>query len=273
MNSFLIVLVLYKQKLYETASYQSLMAARPVSGVIKLLVYDNSPEPQSIVLTGDDWFLEYVHDPANPGVGKAYNVAGAMARNEGYRWLLLMDQDSILPPHLFDAYSASMKSFPHALVFGPRFFDQRGLLSPFRRGRTSGKRLDKIDPGLYSLNDLALINSGMLINVTAFHLANGYDERLPLDFSDIHFLRRLSMISTDLVVVDLAGKQMHSDQHRTGYQEALQRFSYYLKAARVMGDLESAQFSYRLRTLGRAIKLTMRYRSLRFLHSALTTPV
>lgn len=246
------------------------MAAWPVNGAIKLLVYDNSPESQSIVHPGDDRALQYIHDPSNPGVGKAYNVAGAMAREGGHRWLLLLDQDSAFPPHLFDAYAAAIEAFPHALVFGPMLFDHRGLLSPFRKGKTSGRRLDQITPGLYSLNELAIINSGMLINVVAFQQANGYDERLPLDFSDIHFLGRLSRISADLVVVDFAVQHKHSDKLQTGYQEALQRFGYYLRAARVMGSLEHAGFSYRLRTLARAFKLTMRYRSLRFLHTALT---
>ncbi len=273
MNGCLIVLVLYKQKLHETASYQSLMAAWPVGGAFKLLVYDNSPESQSVVYSGDNRLFQYIHDPSNPGVGKAYNVAGTVAREEGYDWLLLMDQDSSFPPRLFDAYTVSIRAFPNVHVFGPSLFDHRGLLSPFRKGRTSGKRLGQITPGLYSLNELAIINSGMLIKVSTFHQAKGYDERLPLDFSDIHFLSRVSGISPDFVVVDLVGRQAHSDQPLAGYEEALRRFGYYLRAARVMGGLEHARFSYLLRSLGRALKLTVRYRSLRFLQSALTTSV
>ncbi len=270
MNSCLIVLVLYKQKLQETASYQSLMAAWPSSTCMKLLVYDNSPAAQFIDQTLDRPLFQYIHDPSNPGVGKAYNVAANMAREEGYRWLMLMDQDSTFPVNIFDEYAASIQAFPHVLIFGPRLFDDRGLLSPFGRGKTSGRRLGKISPGLHSLSDVAIINSGLLIDVGAFHQSRGYDERLPLDFSDINFISRFSKISTDLVVVDIAGRQVHSDQPDTGYQDALLRFGHYLQAARVMANLEHASFSYRLRSLARALKLSWRYRSFRFLHTALT---
>lgn len=270
MNGCLIVLVLYKQKLQETASYKSLMAAWPSSSSMKLLVYDNSPEAQFIDAPLDHPLLQYIHDPSNPGVGKAYNVAANIAQEEGYRWLMLMDQDSTFPANIFDAYTGSIQAFPQVLIFGPCLFDHRGLLSPFGRGKTSGRRLGKVSPGLHSLADIAIINSGLLIDVRAFHQSRGYDERLSLDFSDINFLSRFSKISTDLVVVNIAGQQVHSDQRQAGYQDALHRFGHYLQAARVMANLEHASFSYRLRTLARAFKLSWRYRSLRFLHTALT---
>ncbi|HQQ97464.1 MAG TPA: hypothetical protein PLX35_09375 [Cyclobacteriaceae bacterium] len=273
MNSCLIVLVLYKQELRETASYQSLMAAWPSSGGMKLLIYDNSPEAQFLNQPPEHLLIQYIHDPSNPGVGKAYNVAASMAQEEGYRWLMLMDQDSTFPANIFHAYAASIQAFPQVLIFGPCLFDHRGLLSPFGRGKTSGRRLGKISPGLHSLTDVAIINSGLLIDVRAYHQSRGYDERLSLDFSDINFLSRFSKISTDLVVVDIAGQQVHSDQPHVGYQDALRRFRQYRQAARVMAELEHASFAYRLRTLARAFKLSWRYRSFRFLHTALTASI
>jgi GT2 family glycosyltransferase len=272
MNKCLVVLVLYKQKLIESTSFQSLMQAWPAAADLKLVVYDNSPEGQPMAGLPETISLEYIHDPSNPGVGKAYNCAGRIAREEGYRWMMLLDQDSQLPANLFRRYDEAIKAFPQAMVFAPKMFDQRGLLSPFRNGRTSGRRLSDITPGLHPLGDVAIINSGMLIPVSAFHQAGGYDERLRLDFSDIHFLGQLSRLTSDLVVVDASGQQNHSD-NTTLFGEALLRFNHYITAARIMGQVERATFAYRLQTMGRALKLSLRYRSLRFLHTALTASI
>jgi GT2 family glycosyltransferase len=58
-----------------------------------LLLYDNSPQPQSYAVSAR-FPVHYVHDPSNGGLASAYNFALARAESEAREWLLLFDQDT-----------------------------------------------------------------------------------------------------------------------------------------------------------------------------------
>ena len=95
--SILAVIVLYNRQLCQSQCVSSLIQILNGNPALakhfSLVLYDNSPQPQSLEAAGD-LPIHYVHDPSNGGLAPAYNFALARAESEGREWLLLFDQDT-----------------------------------------------------------------------------------------------------------------------------------------------------------------------------------
>jgi GT2 family glycosyltransferase len=109
-----VCLVLYGCGLRNTRSFAVLRrAAEKRGGAVRLFVQDNSP-----LAALDAGFIEgfggfsFVHDPANPGVSRAYNRALDYAEKSGSEWLLLLDQDTELPEDYFDVLEDWLRKHP-----------------------------------------------------------------------------------------------------------------------------------------------------------------
>ncbi len=93
-NAILAVLVLYKSRLEDSATFVSLSSSLKNSNAkMDIVVYDNSPTPMVTESEhiSDNWRIHYLHDETNPGVSKAYNEGFRIARKLQKRWLLLLD--------------------------------------------------------------------------------------------------------------------------------------------------------------------------------------
>ncbi len=269
LDQVLTVLVLYKMKLEESPAFQSLGRAlerKDESG--QLFVYDNSPMTQSFSSNGP-WQVHYHHDPTNPGVSRGYNQACIFANKCGKKWLLFADQDTDFPERIFEMYSQAKDRFVDCQVFVPLLIDREGLLSPFKRSTTSGKRMHSILPGLHSLNDIQAVNSGLMVSTVLFETAGGYDERLKLDFSDFNFFKKLRSQTSKMVVIDAECRHDFSSSTEGNVNSAMTRFKFYLEGSRVMAERDGG-FVFTFRAFLRAVKLSFRYRSVRFIGSFLS---
>jgi GT2 family glycosyltransferase len=98
-SSILSVIVLYNCELAQSLSFSSLLqilnADPELAKHLSLVLYDNSPQPQSHA-TSAGFPICYIHDPSNGGLAAAYNFALARAESEEREWLLLLDQDTTL---------------------------------------------------------------------------------------------------------------------------------------------------------------------------------
>ena len=87
-SSILSVIVLYNCELTQSQSFASLfdiLNANPeLAKYFSLLLYDNSPQPQSHMVAAD-FPIHYIHDPSNGGLASAYNFALARAESEAAR--------------------------------------------------------------------------------------------------------------------------------------------------------------------------------------------
>ena len=89
------VIVLYRTTAEASESYRSLLKARERLDDerldLKILLHDNSPEPASPGVLPP--FVLYAAPGENKGLAGAYNRALSFALEEGYDWLLTLDQD------------------------------------------------------------------------------------------------------------------------------------------------------------------------------------
>lgn len=269
-NSLWIVLVIYKMRISESSAYRSLTAALLHSKKsTSLFIYDNSPVRQES-LTDQCWNAQYRHDPSNPGVSKAYNEGFKKAKELNKKWLLLVDQDTVFPENCFDSYYKCICEFETQVVV-PVLKDKIGIASPFKFYFGGGQRVFNLDSNKeMSLRDFCFHNSGLLISVDQFEKAGMYDEQLPLDFSDLSFVYRLRRSNTSFAITDFLCAHKLATSDSSPQEERLKRFiSYVSSSKRFKSKYAPSDWMLSLRVFLRSIKLSLRYRSFKFIMSFL----
>jgi rhamnosyltransferase len=259
-EELLVVLVLYKTRWPECDAYLSLSKSLKEKRCC-LFVYDNSPERQAC--TSESFDITYRHDPNNSGVSKGYNEGFQMANSLNKRWMLLADQDTQFPENFFQVLDKYVHELSSHRILVPIVRSGKQIISPFKLAFGRGFTLSKIKPGISSLSKLNFINSGLLISTDLFELAGGYDERFPLDFSDISFSERLRTYQSKLVVTDI-NCQHHLSSEQKSKEDAVVRFRYYLKASKLFGVEQGQEITFTFARTLRMLRLTLQYGSLDF---------
>lgn len=187
------VIVLYKTELANCESFISLSNDK-TSGQrnISLLVYDNSPDRQDMEKSMGFWNIDYIHDKENSGLSKAYNIGAKKAQSIGKKLIFLLDQDTIFPENSLNTYLKSINDHSDINLFAPILRVKNGkIMSPCKYIKKWGKFIDKLDPGIYRLNNYVPVNSGLCIDLEAFQAVGGYNESVKLDGADFQFIERL----------------------------------------------------------------------------------
>lgn len=170
-----------------------------VPQVGRVIVFDNATggagEPQFAVFLAEaeSAGVVVVRSPTNVGLGAAMNRAADHARAEGFAYLLLLDQDSLLDPRMVStlrtACVALSRDRPVAAV-GPQFSDRRnGHVAPFVRNGFPLNRKLFGGPGQRVPCDF-LISSGSLLPLDVLAQVGGMDERLFIDNVDMEWCFR-----------------------------------------------------------------------------------
>ena len=161
----------------------------------RLLIIDNSPLP--IPATSLPSHTAYLSCPENLGLANAYNRALEYANDEGFSWLLTLDQDTSLPTTFLQQLTSSL-AFIHSepsvavvvptivangKVVSPNFFRYGAIASWFRASFT----------GISQAPTYAF-NSAAAIRVSAAFQAGGYDPFFWLDNSDAMMFHTLSRL-------------------------------------------------------------------------------
>ena len=189
----LCVIVLYKTSLFDSNSFIECANHAIQDHDFKLYVYDNSPVPLHSVEELRQLNIEYVADMSNSGVSRAYNMAAKYARNSGYEWLLLLDQDTTFQDNGYiKVCKRIIENFQYVL-YVPLVKKVNGnYFSPQWMKRHIPMSAITVTDRAYPLKNVSVINSGLLIKVDVFLQAGGYNENVPLDLADYQFIERLS---------------------------------------------------------------------------------
>lgn len=140
-----------------------------------ILVVDNGSSAEDISNLRN--VISYPHSVIelgeNFGIGHALNIGVEYAKNHGFKWILTMDQDTIVQKSLLEKYQNFINTTPHAAILAP-------LLSI--HGRPVSKRgPTKIE---YA------ITSGNLVRLDVFQKTGLYNEELFIDKVDFEFCLR-----------------------------------------------------------------------------------
>lgn len=179
-------IVLYK------CAFDDSRALKALSGIPlrdygwQVLVYDNSPSynaGKALDLNAD---VTYVAARENGGVGAAYAKALEIADANRLPWLMLLDQDTVIPVCYFERLNDSLAvEVPSRVALVPRVFQGSVQVSP-KKGLylTRNATIEGIYP---SKQQASFINSGAVISVDFLRHIGGFHPQLWLDGLD-HWL-------------------------------------------------------------------------------------
>lgn len=204
-STILAVIVLYNIKLEDSSTYNTLKIAIAASSStipIDMVVYDNSAASQ-IVPTNFSTKIKYIHDIENGGISKAYNFALDFAIQRGYDWLLLLDQDSVLPSDFITNCVSDIKlqQDRHSVVaIVPTVYCCNNIISPCKVG--FGGKVTPIIVNRMQVPtiEITAINSGTLVKVSYLKFIGGFNNRYWLDMLD-HWLFKTIYHNNKCVVI------------------------------------------------------------------------
>lgn len=160
-----------------------------------ILIYDNSKEPCNLQTLKPSEKLTYIHNQLNGGTVAAYNYAFDLAVNKNYRWVLLLDQDSILPFDYFNRAASKLKEeqigkiaalIPYVKhgehLISPAFLTKYGSVIPF----TSITKNDK-------QNRLTAVASGAFLLTESIKDFTPFPDGFWLDYVDHWIFMRLNI--------------------------------------------------------------------------------
>lgn len=262
-------IVTYRELFYESSTYRSLIYSLEISAIenYTIYIYDNTDtrdwQPNYDHLVNRNR-IRYYRNPANPGISAAYNFVAGAARDDGFSWIVFLDQDSDLAPEAVTCYREAIRVHPEILIKAPIVRAVDLILSPSRIVLKRCIPLKKVVPGIRSLRQLTLINSGMMVNVPFFFMVGGYDPALRLDFTDHQFIARAKRHAEMADILPFVNSQRFSHEN-DDLKKAATRYSIFLK------DLHSCKreglsdsFGYFLVDILHLLKLSLKFRSFIF---------
>lgn len=255
MKEILVVIVLYKSIIRETITYQTLISRYCD---IALYVYDNSPHSQSLSISN----AIYVHDSQNRGVSVAYNSACLYAKENGYDWILLLDQDTNFANISIEDYIYAISTHPEIKIFAPKVKTGDKYMSPIKVWNHLAVLQKSVPSGFVQLSRYSIINSGMCINVDAMMDCGGYNDAVFLDYSDHEFIRRFRNLYTTAFILD---KEIYQDFSVVSddKESTILRYQFFCKSiSRCMRTGISDNFWYFVLILKRGLSICVRLRTM-----------
>lgn len=257
----LICVVVFNQHLEKTNSYKTLL-----NGSKDVVVIDNSTEDISNnreLSQNNKW--EYIRYPNNPGLSFAYNTAAAYAKENGYDWMMLSDQDTYFKHEIIDNYKNLCNSIKDVYLFCPRVIvPNEGLLSPVKLNHYFPKISKTILRGNTIINphNYAIINSGLLINIDAYYKVGGYNNKVFLDFSDFQFIEKFGKYYDKVYVSEDKCLQSFSNQIEN-LDIKLKRFKLFCKSLKHFKcNHDINRILLHLVVIKRALALSLHYKTI-----------
>ena len=106
------------------------------------------------------------------------------------------------PKNAFSKYRNAAEESAEKIIL-PSMLSENKVISPFYFRFGKSWYGDSINFGTINLGKIVAINSGMLIPLSTFQKVNGFNEQLPLDWSDVDFCRKLAKIKTQAQYINL----------------------------------------------------------------------
>ena len=159
---------------------ENLQAALASTMASRVMIYDNHSDNIASIreLMATDNRCLLMESEKNQGIAHALNAICQKAFDEGYSWVLTLDQDSVIPEGLLEEYS--------------RYTDQEGvgIICPGIIDRNMGREYTRQTSGTEYLHQC--ITAGNLVRLKAWQKTGGYSEELFIDGVDFDFCMKMS---------------------------------------------------------------------------------
>jgi len=270
-NDLAFVVVIYNRQCSDS---ETLTSFRGQSG-LRALVVDNS-DSREIKAINVDYCQEmgYTHLDmgGNQGLSKAYNQALSLL-DDHIKYVVLFDDDTTLPSPYFDTLFQALSQKLDADILLPKVMSTGRLISPcIRRGSLFFKARSGKLSQVVSSRRVSAINSGMVICLKRIPKdSKPFDETLFLDCIDHDFMYNQNIVQHRIVeLYEVILDQRFSDRitNRMPEEKTIKcrRFEIFARDYLIFCRKNQLGFFIpRLYLAYRAVKLSVRHRSFRFL--------
>lgn len=170
-----------------------------VNQVEKIIIVDNGSEPEkkrniNLIMDIDKKKIEVIFNKENLGIATALNIGVREALNQGYNWILTMDQDSKASSNMvekmLEVYNKiDERERKEILSIFPNFVDERIQSIEENSNMDSYEYVD------------ADITSGNLLRAEVFDKVGFFDDSLFIDLVDTDFCMRLNEKNIKMIKV------------------------------------------------------------------------
>ena len=133
---------------------------------------------------------ELIENEKNAGIATALNQLMSEAQNQGYAWLLTLDDDSVCEKDMVGKLTAYMDK-PYAGIICPRAIDDKMIALV----KTENSRVTMVD---------SCITAGSLTNIEVWNAIGKFDDKMFIDFVDVEYCTRLREHGYHIYQVDSA---------------------------------------------------------------------
>ncbi len=157
----------------------------------RLYIFDNSPNivDKNIELLKRNEKVRYITQNKNVGIGVAINIAARKATDEGFNYLLTMDQDSCISTDMINKMMSVAKQYLEA-----------GIITPLHIVENDVQIIPSQE---YEVVPSAM-TSGNILNLKIFNKIGGLNEDLFIDYIDHEYCLRLQQNGFSIIRVNTA---------------------------------------------------------------------
>lgn len=195
----------------------------------RIVVFDNGGTCGDL-FAGDGRFV-YLTENRNKGLAYALNRVMEKAAQLGYDWLVTLDQDTLLPDNLSEAFQRHARGKDVAIL-APQVIDER---RKYLKVEGAGEDSSEVD---------FCITSASCTNLEAWKRLGGFDEWLFIDFIDNDYCKRARLEGYRIVRLN---KVVVSQQFGDIEPKSPRSVRFYLTLSELLRNKNVAKLSYRKR--------------------------
>jgi len=262
-NSIEIVIVLYQCSLDESVTFLSFKEQLEKKSIdYELIIYNNDIHQK----IEDSRFI-IVNSEENKKLEGAYNYALERAIKQDKSWILLLDQDTVIPDNYFEELKKifSVSYSPDLVAVVPKLVSEGKVISPVRV--TSLMRFEKelIVSG-YTNERINALNSMSLFNVQFIRSIGGFSKDFPFDMHDHWCYNQIYKLHKKVYVLDITTEHESSF---VNFEEniSVKRYKQFLSSENKFIHNELGMpvyFYYKIKLLLRGIKQFVNYTNKEF---------
>jgi len=122
------------------------------------------------------WPLYMILNATNEGIARALNAGAQWAASQGYRWILTLDQDTVVSPDMLGSMVETFRSCPYP--------DRLAVIGSNYRDKVTGRVLSEVIGSKSSTDIETVLTSGSLISIDAFEVIGGFRDEFFIDCVD-----------------------------------------------------------------------------------------
>jgi len=189
-----------------------------------IYIFDNS-------VSSNNYFSDvtYMTEQRNCGIAYALNRIMEQAKNDGYKWVITMDQDSLIPDGMIGGFEKCIKEHQEIGIVCPQVIDKRRVY------------LQKKDSDIEEFVDFC-ITSASCTSIEAWERSGKFDEWLFIDLVDNDFCKRLTLSGYKILKLN---KWVLDQEFGKISLKSQKTQTFWLSISKIFHNENFAKFSYK----------------------------